>query len=507
MNYFRYFEDILCSESKLYTTKKEIFNFVQNAGEIWAYNTFNTKFKLIEQYLYFVSFDFSNPMYLSLNQSVLSDCKEILCIHKMMLNYLQSHSFINFKKGVCSIEGYKMSKFSWRIPHHFMPIFSAYLLSATKHKESTPESFFNSFDEYLSKSFKYVFLPLSDEMFKVYYNWGEQYLGQSYFYTLDKLYKKYSGTTEKQNILQNSTLGLTLLLTENSLICASLSSYLITMLKNYDKILALYPYDELYDYKKAMPIASEFNFIYTYFDSLNFLSKKLLDKIQNNIKTNHLNGSSYDIAINNFEDMSVRYKYTLERISYIANSFKKNFKAFFQEAYDDPQIAKEIQDERLTIHKDIEQAHISQISKGVQKYYNQIINAFCSFIKYQEKSCSSNAVSHKTLTLDINYMDELKGDIKMALSHFKEYIDKESKNSPTILRVYCSGQIYVWRYPFNNWCPKDILRLIYSISSKYNFVWPDMLIKRIESNGFVFPLSRNKTADFLTRFDDILDIF
>ena len=154
MNYFRYFEDILCSESKLYTTKKEIFNFVQNAGEIWAYNTFNTKFKLIEQYLYFVSFDFSNPMYLSLNQSVLSDCKEILCIHKMMLNYLQSHSFINFKKGVCSIEGYKMSKFSWRIPHHFMPIFSAYLLSATKHKESTPESFFNSFDEYLDMLFQ-----------------------------------------------------------------------------------------------------------------------------------------------------------------------------------------------------------------------------------------------------------------------------------------------------------------------------------------------------------------
>ena len=253
-----------------------------------------------------------------------------------------------------------------------MPIFSAYLLSATKHKESTPENFFNSFDEYLSKSFRYVFFPFSDEMFKVYYNWGDQYLGQSYFYTLDELYKKYSDITVKQNVLQNSTLGLTLLLAQNSMTCASLSSYLITMLKTYDRILASYPYDVLCDYEKAMPIVSEFNFIYTYFDSLNFLSKRLLDKIQNNIKTNHLNSSSYDIAINNFEDMSVQYKHTLERISYIANSFKKNFETFFQDTYDDPQTAKSIQSRRLTIHKDIEQARISQISKGVQKYYKQI---------------------------------------------------------------------------------------------------------------------------------------
>ncbi|MFR9145528.1 MAG: hypothetical protein ACLVJ4_02730 [Mediterraneibacter sp.] len=507
MNYFKYFEDILCSESNLYTTKKGIFNFVQNAGEIWAYNTFNTKFKLIEQYLYFGSFDFSNPMYLSLIQLVLPDCEEVLCIHKMMFNYLQSHSFIKFKKGECSIEGYKMSKFSWRIPHHFMPIFSAYLLSATKHKESTPENFFNSFDEYLSKSFRYVFFPFSDEMFKVYYNWGDQYLGQSYFYTLDELYKKYSDITVKQNVLQNSTLGLTLLLAQNSMTCASLSSYLITMLKTYDRILASYPYDVLCDYEKAMPIVSEFNFIYTYFDSLNFLSKRLLDKIQNNIKTNHLNSSSYDIAINNFEDMSVQYKHTLERISYIANSFKKNFETFFQDTYDDPQTAKSIQSRRLTIHKDIEQARISQISKGVQKYYKQIIADFRSFIKSQETSCSSNAANHRTLTLDINYMDKLKENIKNDLSHFKEYIDKESQNFPTILSISCLGEIYLWAYPFDNWKPKHILRLIYSISSKYDLEWPDTLINRIRNNGFTFPLSQNKIADFLTRFNDILDGF
>ena len=74
--------------------------------------------------------------------------------------------------------------------------------------------------------------------------------------------------------------------------------------------------------------------------------------------------------------MSVQYKHTLERISYIANSFKKNFETFFQDTYDDPQTAKSIQSRRLTIHKDIEQARISQISKGVQKYYKQIIADF-----------------------------------------------------------------------------------------------------------------------------------
>ncbi len=508
MDYFKYFEGILCSESKLYTTKKEIFNFVQNAGQIWAYNTFNTKFKLIEQYLYFGSFDFSNPMYLSLIQLVLPDCKEVLCIHKMMCNYLQAHSFIKFKESGCSIEGYKMTKFSWRIPHHFMPIFSAYLLSATRHKNPTTETFFTSWRKYLKESFRYVFLPLSDEMFKVYYNWGDQYLGQSYFYTLDELYKKYSDTTVKQNVLQDSTLGLTLLLAENSMTCALLSSYLITMLKNYDKILASYPYDVLYDYEKVMPIASEFNFINTYFDYLKFLSKSLLDKIQNNIKTNHLNNSSYAIAINNFEDISIQYEHDLEDISHIPNLFTKDFEAFFQETYDDPQIAKAIQSRHLTIRKDVEQAHISQISKGIQKYYKKIIDDFRSFIKYQEKSCSSDFVNHKTLTLDIDYMNELVQNISKDLRHFKEYIDKESQNPPTILRVYCFGEIYLWAYPFDNWYSKDILRLIYSISSsKYNFVSPDTLVNHMKNNGFAFPLSRNKVADFLTRFNDILDGF
>lgn len=135
MKYFDFFEDALNNELINYNKKNQIFNFLKNAGEILSYNTFNKKLKLIEQYLYFCSFDFSNPMYFSIAENKFPKFeKDVFYIHKMMFSYLHSHSFIDFEMN--KQDPYNETPdFSWNIPYYFMPFFYLifYLLLKTIH--------------------------------------------------------------------------------------------------------------------------------------------------------------------------------------------------------------------------------------------------------------------------------------------------------------------------------------------------------------------------------------
>lgn len=506
MNKFKYFEEMLYCDKKCFTTKAEIFNYVKEICGISSYNTFKKKLKQIEKYIYFSSFDVTNLMYLSLIKLALPVCQEILYIHKMMSCYLQSHSYISFCKCACSLESYNITEFSWCIPNRFMPIFTAYFYAATESKEATVKNFFNAWQKCLNDSLMHLFLPYSDKTFDIYYDWAPQFLAQNYFETLDIIYKKYSDSPAKKTILQDSTVGLTQLLIEKSRNDDSLSLVLTSVLKNYDKILASYTDDILYDSEKPFSNEHESKFINEYIVALKILSDDLLCTIQKNLKSNHPNNSSYAIAINNFADIEKQYDKKLQRISDIADSCKNDFETFFQNLYDDPYISKSLQNGQLIFHKDIKSLHVSQISSCVYKYYNHITEDFNSFIKYQKLSSSSLSRNYKTISPNTDYMKELKYNIKNTIIHFKKNI-KKFHDLPTVLTRYCLGEILTWTFPLYYWYPTDILKLNYLVSSKYNFEFPVMLIEHMKKNGFTFPLPPNMVIAFLTHYYDKFDIF
>lgn len=179
---------------KTIRTKKESFTFIKQISDIYAYNTFNKRLNALEEKLYFCSFDLSNPMYLSLTQLNISDCEELLYIHKIMCNYLVHNKYIQFNKTTCSQDGYAMTDFIWNIPYNFMPIFAAYFFSATGSDSQSISNFFSTWAYYLKRGIPYIRTPLKENFFSIYDNWANQHLGQNYFIRLNKLYNEFSKT-------------------------------------------------------------------------------------------------------------------------------------------------------------------------------------------------------------------------------------------------------------------------------------------------------------------------
>ena len=503
IKYFDFFEDALNNELINYNKKNQIFNFLKNAGEILSYNTFNKKLKLIEQYLYFCSFDFSNPMYFSIAENKFPKFeKDVFYIHKMMFSYLHSHSFIDFEMN--KQDPYNETPdFSWNIPYYFMPVFLSYFLSASKNY--TLEDFFQDWEESLKKWID-VFSPLSNEMINIYNNWAERYLGQNYFKHLNQTYKQYSNTSCKKHFLQNSIQHISLLLAENAITCDPLPSFLTATLINFDKFLFANK-GRLYDYEMDLPIASEYYFIKKYVYCLECLAQRLYRKIENNIKTNSKSNSSYKIAISNFEKISTQYKRNLNRISKIANLFKDDFRDFFENIYNnDPDISKGLKNGQITIHTKTQQTHINNSAEKIQNYYNSVINSFTIFISLQEKSCSSHPENYNILKLGDDYMQYLKHDIDTVLKNINSYAST-FKKPPAILSAKIPGKIHSWKFPYQTWNFKDILTLIYSLSPKSNFIMPQTISNLITAKGFSFPLNSKQVASFLNDFDNILDNF
>lgn len=448
MKELQFFEEFLSSEKSIISTKQGLFKFVSNLGERFAYNTFNSKLKLTEKYLYYCSFDLCNPMYVLLAKEELNLEEEILYIHNLMYHYLISHHFVAFNPQDCTIDDYKTITFTWQIPYHFMPIFSAYLFAGTI-KDPTLDSFFSTWDRILQKAIlPTCFVYKNANLFETIYNeWDNHFLGKEYFLILQTVYRKFSTDSSQKRILRDSTRELTLLFIKNIKSDCSISSYIIKALNNYASTLASYRQEVLYDYNKTFTPTSEYSFIYSYYFLLHNFSSHLLYVIQSNIKEHLLPNSSYTFAINNFDSISTTYDSILSKISDISDCTEKDYEVFLSTTYEDHQIKDALKCGRLKINHAAVQTHSKQISKNVQKYYNNIIEEFKNFINVQKKCSSPNSKSSLTLALGDDYLKKLQQNILRTLSYFKDYVnDNNSQKLPGIFDMRIPGMISVLRF-------------------------------------------------------------
>lgn len=489
---------------KTIKTKSELFTFISKIGDIYAYNTFNKRLHTLEEKLYFCSFDLSNPMYLSLTQLNISDCEELLYIHKIMCNYLVHNKYIQFDKTTCSQDVYAMTDFVWNIPYNFMPIFAAYFFSATGSDSQSISNFFSIWAYYLKRGIPYIRTPLKENFFSIYDNWANQHLGKNYFIRLNELYNEFSKTLEQKRILQSSTRGLTLLLLYNP---EHISSYLTCSLDTYRKILSSYASDQLYDRRVPYLLDSELKFVNTYYDTLKFYSKIIYSTVYHNIKKSGYNPSR-SIAIRNLSDILLKYTCYLKKLKSISSAIEKDFTAYIDDVKKEPQILEHLKNGRISMSTHAYNIHMTSISKIITKYYNETIKDFSKFKENQEKCSSLSSPSYTSLPTDIDYLADLKKSFNKNLEHFKKCIDDEFQKTPAIFTLNMSGVINnSLGYPNSTiWQPKDILKLIYSITPEFNLTTPELIICHLINTGYSVPMTQAKVAEMLINFKTLFPI-
>ena len=489
---------------KTIRTKKESFTFIKQISDIYAYNTFNKRLNALEEKLYFCSFDLSNPMYLSLTQLNISDCEELLYIHKIMCNYLVHNKYIQFNKTTCSQDGYAMTDFIWNIPYNFMPIFAAYFFSATGSDSQSISNFFSTWAYYLKRGIPYIRTPLKENFFSIYDNWANQHLGQNYFIRLNKLYNEFSKTPEQKRILQSSTRGLTLLLLYNP---EHISSYLTCFLDTYRKILSSYASDQLYDRRIPYLLDSELKFVNTYYGTLKYYSDEIVSTVSDIIKANGHNPSK-SIAIDNFSDILPKYTCYLKKLKSISGAIEKDFTDYINNVKKDSQISERLKNGAISMSTHEYNIHMTSISKIITKYYNETIKDFSKFKENQEKCSSPSSPSYTSLPTNIDYLAELEKSFKKNLEHFKKCINNEFQKSHAIFSIYISGVIYnSLRYPNSvEWKTTDILKLICSIIPEFDLPALELIMSHIPNTGFSLSMTQAEVAEMIINFKTLFQL-
>lgn len=484
--------------------KRELFAFISKFGDIYAYNTFNKRLNALEEKLYFCSFDLSNPMYLSLTQLNISDCEELLYVHRIMCNYLTHNAYLQFDKTTCSQDGYAMTNFKWNIPYNFMPIFAAYFFSATESDKQSISNFFSTWANYLKKGVPYIRTPLKENFFSLYDNWANQHLGKNYFICLNELYNNFSKSPAQKQILQTSTRSLTLLLIYNPEL---ISPYLICSLNTYRKILHSYASDQLYDRQISYLLNSELKFINTYYDTLKYYSDEILSTVFTIIKAKGHNPNR-SIAINHFSNIMPKYAYYLDKLKSISGAIKKDFATYIDDVKKDPQISERLKNGVISTSTHAYNIHMASISKTIAKYYNEIINDLSKFIDAQEKCSSPSHSSYAALPTNINYLTELKYLFKKTLGHFETWIEDSFQKLPSIFVLNISGVINnSLGYPNSAiWQPEAILKLIYSITPEFNLTAPEVIISHLINTGYPVPMTQAKVAEMLINFKTLFSV-
>ena len=252
---------------------------------------------------------------------------------------------------------------------------------------------------------------------------------------------------------------------------------------------------------------SELKFVNTYYGTLKYYSDEIASTASDIIKANG-HKPSKSIAIDNFSDILPKYTYYLKKLKSISGAIEKDFTAYIDDVKNDPQILERLKNGMISMSTHAYNVHMTSISRIITKYYNETIKDFSKFKENQEKCSSPSSASYTSLRTDIDYLADLEISFNKNLEHFKKCIDDEFQKAPAIFTLNMSGVINnSFGYPnLAIWQPKDILKLIYSITPEFNLTAPDLIISHLINTGYPVPMTQAKVAEMIINFKTLFPI-
>ena len=514
MDFFKDVHDI--SKSEYLDSKNKLSNYMIEAN-LASEKTIDKRIAFFKKCMYYCSSCHANPAFHTLAKDALKLNDELINIHELMYKYfVKEQHCLNFTVLTRLDDKYAPSSFSWYVSPITLPFLAACISASGSCKSTTTISAFfrKLYDEFKmttrysqshsnTPSTKEKLKYLSCNQDNVFECWADTVLGKSYFCILEGIFRDYSRNEKQKIAIRMSIYSLTRILIENSVSSNKISQYVSNMLDKYrlhlnqtiksnSKNLTL-----LYPYEFSRKITEELDFSKELYKTFSDLTQDILSFIDT---YTYSPKSKYKFSVIDFDSYQAEYNKYSKQFNDITVKIKNDLIAFFKEIKENYDTAPYIQFNDLYSQK-----HIKEISAIFSQCHKNIKKSLDNFLSIVKKESSPNPAKYKNLTVDHDYLEELKNDIHSYLRKLKEKLEKKLSDLPGILNCYNPGAVNEWKYPIDLFYEHDIIRIINELSSEYVAAPPaTKIIDLLIANHVKFPMRRASVIIFLQKYEEIV---